>query len=216
MTRPELVIFDCDGVLVDSEPITATLMQEDLAQRGLNLALPEIDQLFTGGTMRGAAEVATGMGADIPDDWVAHIYEQMYARLAAGTPAIDGVEDVLDRLDASGVPYCVGSNGSPRKMETTLGQHPRLWSRLQDKLYSAHIHGIAKPDPGLFLLAAKEAGVPPSRCAVVDDSPTGCRAAARAGMRCLGYAAHDDGARLAAEGAHVFHRMADLPGLLHL
>lgn len=214
--RPDLVIFDCDGVLVDSEPITNALLREDLTARGLTLTARETDELFTGGTMKGVGERASEMGADIPDDWLESIYDRMHARLAAGTPLIDGIVAVLDRLDAAGVPYAVGSNGSEDKMRITLGQHPEVLRRVGDRLYSAHTHGVAKPDPGLFLLAARDAGVAPGRCAVIDDSPSGCTAGVRAGMRTLGFAEHDDGARLAATGAEVFRAMGDLPALLDL
>ncbi|MDF0603482.1 HAD-IA family hydrolase [Psychromarinibacter sp. C21-152] len=216
MTRPDLVIFDCDGVLVDSEPLTNDLLQRDLAARGLPLSPDRIDRLFTGGTMAGVGETAREMGADIPPGWVEGFYETMYARLAEGTPLIDGVAAALDRLDVAGIPYAVGSNGSERKMRITLGQHPAIWARLRDRLYSAHTYGIAKPDPGLFLRAAADAGVPPDRCAVIDDSPSGCTAGLRAGMRTLGFAAHGQGPRLAALGAEVFRSMADLPRLLAL
>jgi len=214
MTRPELVIFDCDGVLVDSEIITNQLLRDDLAGRGLDLPLEEIMSLFVGGTMAGVAIKAADHGADIPDGWVDDFYQKMYAALAVNTPLIAGVEAVLDRLDAAGIPYCVGSNGSLEKMGITLGQHPSVHARLKDHLYSAHALGTAKPDPDMFLIAAKDFGVAPKRCAVIDDSPTGCIAAARAGMRGMGFAEHDDGARLKAVGAEPFHRMEDLPALL--
>ncbi len=216
MQRPELVIFDCDGVLVDSEPITNALLQEDLATRGLELSLGDVMQNFVGGTMESVGARAARMGADIPDDWVDLIYAEMHCRLATGTPLINGVEAVLDALDATGVPYAVGSNGSLAKMGITLGQHPSLQKRLNGRLYSAHVLGKAKPDPALYLQPARELGVSPARTAVIEDSPTGCIAARRAGMPCFGYAPHDDGARLAAEGASVFHDMRDLPRLLGL
>jgi len=216
MTRPDMVIFDCDGVIVDSETITNVLLQEELAGRGLDLPLSEIERTFVGGTMLTVAEKAKAKGADLPDNWVAYFYDRMYEALAKGTPLITGIEAVMDLLDAAGIPYAVGSNGSLEKMAITLGQHKALHARLKDHLYSAHSVGIAKPEPGMFLLAAKDFGIAPDRCAVIDDSPTGCIAARRAGMRGMGFAEHDDGARLAAEGAEVFHRMADLPGLLGL
>jgi HAD superfamily hydrolase (TIGR01509 family) len=140
----------------------------------------------------------------------------MYAALGRGTPLIPGIEAVLDRLDAAGIPYAVASNGSERKMRITLGQHPALWQRLKDALFSAHTLGTAKPDPGLVLAVTGRFGVAPGACAMVDDSVSGCTAAVRAGVPCFGFAEHDDGARLAAVGARVFHRMADLPGLLGL
>ncbi|WP_425050892.1 HAD family hydrolase [Psychromarinibacter sp. S121] len=214
--RPSLVIFDCDGVLVDSEPITNRLLRDDLAARGLDLTLDRIEEVFVGGTMASVGETAREMGADIPEGWVDAFYEQMYAELAKGTPLVDGIEDVLDQLDAAGIPYAVGSNGSLRKMSITLGGHPALYARLETTLYSAHTLGVAKPDPELYLKPARDAGVPPEQCAVVDDSATGCTAGVRAGMRTMGYAEHNDGARLKAVGAEPFHRMSDLPGLLGL
>ena len=216
MTRPRLVIFDCDGVLVDSEPITNRLLRDDLAGRGLDLSLDEILHLFVGGTMQGVAETAAAMGADMPANWVDEIYVQMHRQLALGTPLIDGVTDVMDRLDAADIPYCVGSNGSLQKMSITLGQYPDLQARLENRLYSAHALGTAKPDPDMFLIAARDFGIEPALTVVIDDSPTGCIAARRAGMMGFGYAEHDDGARLAAEGARVFHHMRDLPALLQI
>ena len=216
MSRPRLVIFDCDGVLVDSETITNSLLRDDFAGRGLDLELGQIMRLFVGGTMASVAVTAAEMGADIPPGWVDDFYVKMHAALAAGTPLIAGIEPVMDRLDAADIPYCVGSNGSLQKMAITLGQHPVVQARLLGKLYSAHEHGVAKPDPGLFLIAARDHGIAPEECTVIDDSPSGCIAARRAQMRCMGFAEHDDGARLAAEGARVFQRMADLPGLLDI
>ncbi|MCP3969464.1 MAG: HAD-IA family hydrolase [Rhodobacteraceae bacterium] len=216
MTRPALVIFDCDGVLVDSEPATNRLLRDDLAARGLDLTLDDIMRLFVGGTMGSVSVLAAEMGADIPEGWVAAFYEIMYAALAEGTPLIPGIETVLDRLDAAGIPYCVGSNGSDRKMGITLGQHPSVMRRVDGRLYSAHRLGTAKPEPDLYLAAAHDQGIPPDLCTVIDDSPSGCTAGVRAGMRTLGFAEHDDGARLAEVGAEVFHSMSDLPGLLDL
>ena len=92
MTRPELVIFDCDGVLVDSEPITNALLREDLAARGLSLTQRDIEDSFVGGTMGGVGKEAARRGADIPDNWLDLIYAEMHRRLALGTPLIDGVE----------------------------------------------------------------------------------------------------------------------------
>lgn len=216
MSLPKLVIFDCDGVLVDSEPITNRLLRDDLATRGLALDLGQVMQLFVGGTMASVAVKAAEMGADMPPDWVDEFYVEMHAALAAGTPQIDGVLSVIVHLEAAGIPYCVGSNGSLEKMAITLGQHPDLNNRLKGKLYSAHALRTAKPDPEMFLIAARDHAVAPEDCVVIDDSPTGCIAARRAGMKCMGFAESDDGARLAAEGAVVFHRMADLPPLLSL
>ena len=102
-----------------------------------------------------------------------------------------------------------------RQMGITLGQNGLL-DRFGDAIFSAHTLGTAKPDPGLYLAAATYFDVEPSRAVVVEDSATGVKAAARAGMRCLGYAPHDDGAALRAQGAEVFDSMFIVPGLIGL
>lgn len=123
---------------------------------------------------------------------------------------------MLDRLDAAGISYAVGSNGSDRKMQITIGQYPALMQRLSGRLFSGQTLGAPKPAPDVFLHAARVLGVDPEGCAVVDDSPTGCMGGRNAGMRVMGFAAHDDGRELAATGATVFHDMKELPALLGL
>ena len=213
---PRAVIFDCDGVLVDSEPAAFDLLAEDLAAHGLPLPRAEMERIFIGGTIAGVHVKARTLGAALPNGWVSGFYERLYARLAEGTPLVPGVLDLLDALDAAGISYAVGSNGSDRKMQVTLGQHPGLLDRFQDRLFSGQTLGAPKPAPDLYLLAARALGQHPSDCAVIEDSPTGARAAAAAGIPCFGYAPQDDGAALAAEGAMVFHAMAELPRLLGL
>ncbi len=217
MTPPiRAVLFDCDGVLVDSEGLTFDLLAEDLAGHGLKMPRAEMEVQFLGGTMRGLYDKARVLGADLPESWVGDFYEKLYARLEQGTDLIDGVSDVLDRLDAAGIRYAVGSNGSDRKMGITLGQHPGVMARFQGHLYSGQTLGCPKPDPGLWLHAAAALGVDPAACVVVDDSPTGCLGAQRAGIRCLGLAEHDDGTALAAVGAEVIRSLRDIPGRLGL
>lgn len=214
--RPDLVIFDCDGVLVDSERIFNAVLAEDLSSRGLTLSTEVSLPTFAGLAMSAVAEKATKMGADLPDDWIAGVYEKAYASLRKGVPLIPGILEVLARLDAAGVPACVASNGREEKMKITLTPHG-LWDRFHpDAMFSAHTLKVAKPDPGLFLAAAAHFNVQARHCVVVEDSATGARAASRAGMQCFGYAAHDKGETLIAEGAEVFHDMADLPRRLGL
>jgi HAD superfamily hydrolase (TIGR01509 family) len=213
---PRAVIFDCDGVLVDSEPAAFDLLAEDLAAHGLTLPRAGMECLFIGGTIAGVHVKARSLGARLPDGWVAGFYDRLYARLAEGTPLVPGVLDFLDALDTAGIPYAVGSNGSDRKMQVTLGQHPGLLDRFRDRLFSGQTLGAPKPAPDLYLQAARALGHAPADCAVIEDSPTGARAAAAAGIPCFGFAPHDDGAALAAEGATLFRSMADLPGLLGL
>lgn len=208
---PSLIIFDCDGVVVDSEPVTHQLLRDDLAVHGLDLTLSETTQTFIGGTMSGVAAKARGMGAALPADWVDAFYARLYARLAQGTSLIPGIRAVMDRLDAADIRYCIASNGRMAKMQITLGQHPEFHARLAGKIFSAEHVPAPKPAPDLFLHAASTLGHRPDRAVVIEDSATGARAARAAGMRCLGFAPEGDGAHLHAEGAEVFHDMADLP-----
>ncbi len=214
--RPAAVLFDCDGVLVDSEPITDRVIAESLTRHGLPLAAADIHALFLGGTMAGVADAARRRGAALPPDWADRIYDEMFAELARGTPLIPGIAAVLDALDAAGVPYAVGSNGPHAKMQVTLGQHPALHRRLRGRIFSRHDVGRPKPAPDLYLHAAATLGALPAACTVIEDSVPGVRAARAAGMGCLGYAPRGDGARLAAEGARPFGAMDDLPALLGL
>ncbi|AXQ94621.1 HAD-IA family hydrolase [Cereibacter azotoformans] len=210
------VIFDCDGVLVDSEPTAFALLGEDLVRHGLILGHEELEAHFLGGTIPGAAAKARQLGADLPAGWVEDFYERLYARLGEGTPLIPHVEEVVAALDRAGIPYAVGSNGSDRKMQVTLGQHPSLMARLHGRLFSGQSLGAPKPAPDLYLHAARALGVEPSRCTVVEDSPTGARAARAAGMTCFGYAPNGNAAALAAEGARPFADMRALPSLMGL
>ena len=212
---PSAVLFDCDGVVVDSEGQTFALLGTELAGYGLHLTRAQMEQLFLGGTIHGVYLAARALGADLPAGWVADFYEKIYADLALGTNLIDGIEAVLDALDASGVPYAIGSNGSEAKMAVTLGQHPKLLARFGGHVYSGQSLGKPKPAPDLYLYAAAQLGADPARAVVIEDSPNGAMAARAAGMRCLGYAPHGNVA-LAAVGAELFSDMKDLAALLRL
>ena len=211
--RPAAVIFDCDGVVVDSEHPTLVMVRDDLERYGLCLTLEELEAGYIGGTVETVAEKARANGARLPEDWVSDFYGRMYAMLRASVPLVKGIVGVLDALDSAGIPYAMGSNGTPEKMQITLGQHG-LIDRFRGHLYSGQALGRPKPAPDLYLHAAGRLGVEPAACVVVEDSAAGARAARAAGMRCFGYApkgAHDG---LLAEGAVLFNDMAELPALL--
>lgn len=215
MTRPDLVIFDCDGVLVDSETVSNTVLAVNLTRHGLPMTADRCMDLFVGGTMASVDDTARTMGADLPVDWIDEIYAETYAALRAGVDVIAGIPELLDRLDAERIPFAVGSNGSDDKMQITLGQNGLL-GRFGDAIFSAHTLKTAKPDPDLYLAAAAHFGVDPSRAVVIEDSATGATAAARAGMRCLGYAPHGDGAALKTAGAEIIDSMFAVPMLIGL
>lgn len=212
---PELVIFDCDGVLVDSEPLSNQVTVDALAGMGMEMTLKEAMDLFMDKSMVQVAAIARDRGAPLPGtdaEWIAELYDITYARLREGVDPIPGVVRVLDALDAAGVPYCVASNGSDEKMDITLGG-TGIAARFAGKRFSAHALGVSKPDPELFFIAARAMGVLPERAVVIEDSASGALGAQRAGMRCFGYAP-ERGAGLAEVGAEVFGDMAELPALL--
>lgn len=213
--RPDAVIFDCDGVLVDSETIAFDMLQVDLATYIPHVGRAQMERDLQGLTLAGVAAKARTLGADLPADWVEDFYARLYAKLEQGAPLVPGILSVLDALDAAKIPYAIGSNGSPRKMQITLGQHPGLIARFADRIFSGQETPRPKPFPDLFLKAAASMNAAPARCVVIEDSPIGARAARAAGMRCMGYAPHGPAALLA-EGAEPFTRIIDLPSLLNL
>jgi HAD superfamily hydrolase (TIGR01509 family) len=210
---PKAVIFDCDGVVVDSEPIAFAQLGQDLAEHGLAVPHAEIERHLLGLTMKNVRLRAIEMGAALPEDWVEQFYAKLYAALAKGVPLMPGLLALLDRLEAAGVPFAMGSNGNRQKMEITLGQHPGLQSRFTGGIWSGQEMPHPKPAPDLYLHAAAAMGVAPGACVVVEDSPTGARAARAAGMRCYCLSAAPNPA-LEAEGVVRIARLSELPALI--
>ena len=208
---PDLVIFDCDGVLVDSESIgSATLARAGMSY-GATITEAEALPLFRGMKMTECvAELERRAGRKFPDTFMSDVRAAMAVTFASELKAIDGIHDALDAID---IPICVASNGPMFKMEQTLmltGLHPRFAGRI----FSAYDVGSWKPEPGLFLHAARTMGKDPARCVVVEDSLPGIRAARAAGIPVLGFTGGDRQSVLAAECETLFHSMRDLPRLL--
>lgn len=213
MPQPKLVIFDCDGVLVDSEIVHGEVMSKNFHRYGLDITPQKCLELFAGSKMALNGQTAIDMGANLPENWIDEIYPELFARLRLGVPVIEGVLDTMKWLDSANIPFCVASNGSEEKMEIMLGQS-EVYTRLKGNVFSAHTIGIWKPDPGLFLHAANTLGIDPKDCAVVEDSHTGVTAARKAGMTCFGFAPDGNSAHLEKEGAIPFRHMRELPNLL--
>lgn len=214
-TRPDLVIFDCDGVLVDTERIAVRVDAEVLAQLGWPLTDEEIIQRFLGRTQRHMYdEIEAHFEGRLPDGWEVDFERRYLAALDVELKPVEGVVDVLDVLDVHDVATCVASSGSHEKMRHTLG-HTGLYDRFDGRIFSATEVAHGKPEPDLFLHAAERMGVEPSRCVVVEDSHYGVQAARTAGMRSLGYAGGITPADwLVGPDTVVFDDMRDLPRLL--
>ncbi|WP_241488936.1 HAD family hydrolase [Shimia sp. SK013] len=210
-----MVLFDCDGVLVDSEPVTNRLLQANLAARGLDVSHEQIITLFVGGTILGVSTQAAKMGATLEPNWVDRFYAQMFETLARDVTLIPGVLDVLDELDTAGIPYAVCSNGPHAKMNITLNACG-LKERFSGRIYSREDVTTPKPAPDVYLHAAAQAGIAPHRCVVVEDSPSGAKAGIAAGMATLGFVRETDPGRMAPICDALFDDMGQLPTLLKL
>lgn len=212
-SRYELVIFDCDGVLVDSEPLANRILQDRLATVGLHLSLPEVMGMFVGRTREGCIALASEMiGKPLPQDFAAEWDRILYAALREQLQPIAGVTALIDSLP---MPYCTASNSSPERLRLGLDA-AGLWERFAGRAFSAQEVALPKPAPDLFLYAAAKMAASPTRCAVIEDTPTGARAGIAAGMTVFAYTAapHADREGLRAAGARIFERMTDLPVLL--
>ena len=208
----DLVIFDCDGVLVESERVALHVDQRVLADLGWVLGPEEIVARFMGGTTASfRAQIEQHLGRPLPESWEAP-YEEWYEQAFVDElVAVDGIEAALDGLD---VPTCVASNGPHAKMRRTLGI-TGLLHRFDGRLFSSDDVARGKPAPDVYLHAAEVMGVDPRRCVVVEDSRPGTTAALAAGMRVLGYAGGlTPAAWLSDLGARVFDDMHAVPALI--
>jgi HAD superfamily hydrolase (TIGR01509 family) len=206
----ELVIFDCDGVLVDSDRISLRVQAERLSELGLSLSYEECAREFLGiGMPATLAIVAEWIGEPVPDWWLDGLDAAVRQAFLDELTAVPGV---LDALDALALPTCIASSGSHEKMRFTLGL-TGLHERFAGRIFSGDEVPRGKPAPDLFLHAAERIGVAADRCVVVEDSPAGVASAKAAGMRALGFAASTPAVRLA-EADAVFTSMAELPALL--
>ncbi|MDO8184024.1 HAD family phosphatase [Conexibacter sp. JD483] len=210
------VIFDCDGVLVDSEPVANRVLAEGLTAIGLPTSTDDSVREFMGRSWGHMVEVVTErLGAPPPatlrDDYRA----ALFAAYAAGeAPAIPGIAEALDGLDAAAIPYCLASSGDHERIRRGLAA-AGLTDRFPDaRIFSADDVGRGKPWPDLFHHAAERMGFEPAATVVVEDSPAGVKAGRAAGMRVLGYSARTPAALLRDEGAEPFDAMAELPRLV--
>ncbi|MFF4650175.1 HAD family hydrolase [Streptomyces sp. NPDC001380] len=213
MAEPiELVIFDCDGVLVDSERIALRVQVSLGAELGWPLTEDDVVSRFIGRSSASIREqVAARLGQETAALWWER-FEELH-REAVDT-ALSPVDGLPEALDAITLPTCVASSGSHAKMRHTLGR-TGLYERFAGRIHSATEVARGKPAPDLFLHAARRMGVTPSACAVVEDSEPGVQAARAAGMRAFGYAGGLIPAeRLQGPGTVVFHDMRALPALL--
>jgi HAD superfamily hydrolase (TIGR01509 family) len=212
-----LVIFDCDGVLVDSEPLSNTVFALALQREGLDWSVEETMRRLMGRSMKACIEIIEGLLArQLPENFVHKLQaETLQAFRDAPLQPVPGINEAIDTLEAAGVNTCIASSGGFDKMEVSLGV-TGLLARFEGRIFSATQVARAKPFPDLFLHAAIAMNEQPFDCIVVEDSVPGVQAAKLAGMRVLGYAGapHTDRDAMAAAGAFLFADMTKLPALV--
>ncbi|MFJ9829137.1 HAD family hydrolase [Streptomyces sp. NPDC101160] len=214
--RYDLIIFDNDGVLVDSEPISNRILAGYLTELGHPTTYEESLRDYMGSAMHRIHElVEERSGKRLPADFDDTFHAQVFAAFERELEAVDGAAAVLKGLAAEGIPYCVASSGSHERIR--VGHRKTgldAWFR-DENIFSAEDVGRGKPEPDLFLHAAARMGVAPERCVVVEDSRLGVQAAVAAGMDVYGFTAMSTEEKLAG-ATGFFGWMAELPARLSL
>jgi HAD superfamily hydrolase (TIGR01509 family) len=212
-----LVIFDCDGVLVDSEPISNAVLAEILARHGLDATLVETRALYQGLLLTDViAKANAALGRPLPAGFIEEYERQRDDAFRRELQPIAGAASAVALIKRAGVDVCVASQGKLAKTRLTLGLTglDRLFP--PRSRFSAEAVARGKPFPDLFMHAAATMGAAPARCAVVEDTPLGVSAARAAGMRVFGLAADSDENALHEAGAEIIHSLDELPTRLHL
>lgn len=213
---PGLVLFDCDGVLVDSEPISGPILADHLAERGLPLPLEEIQARFTGCTMPDiVADIREKHGIALDKAWMQAYRDATNAAFEEELEAIPHVHGAVAAIVEACIPVCVASSGPVEKMNVSL-RVTGLLPFFEGLLFSAWNVARGKPHPDIFLHAADQMGAAPADCVVIEDSAHGITAARAAGMRALAYLPEKDHSIADGQTAHPFTDMRALPGLLGL
>ncbi len=215
MLSLELVIFDCDGVLVDSEVISNRVLARRLTEIGLPRTLAQTRREYQGLRLD---EVVTrseqSLGRPLPADFLERFVNERAEEFRRELKPVPGAEDMVRRVKAAGVGVCVASQGRVEKTRMTLGLTGLDQMFEHDAVFSAYSVARGKPFPDLFLHAAQAMGAQPGACAVIEDTPSGVTAAVRAGMRVLGYSADSDEPALRAAGAEIVHSLHEVPVML--
>ena len=213
----DLIIFDCDGVLVDSEVISCRAHAETLTRHGYPITADQVFDRFLGRSMRKATlEIEAELGRPLPEDFQTQVYAEIFRLFAASLEATPHIEAALAAITT---PVCVASSGPPEKISTSLN-HVGLYDRFAPHIFSAVQVSNGKPAPDLFLFAAEQMRTSPAQCLVIEDSVAGVTGALAAGMTVFGYygGSHcrpDTADTLRAAGAAItFDDMRQLPDLI--
>ncbi|MCU0542750.1 MAG: HAD family hydrolase [Oscillatoriaceae cyanobacterium Prado104] len=212
MNRFDLIIFDCDGVLVDSETIVNRIFAEMLTEVGFPITYAEMTRNFTGKSLETCLEIIEqSYGKPVPKNFIERCKEREIAALQQELQPVSGIVEMLEQIT---LPRCVASNSSHRHIQLVL-KLTGLLHQFEGKLYSANDVSRPKPFPDVYLYAARQMETNPERCLVIEDSVPGVQAGCAAGMTVFGYAQRSDRTALIDAGAKVvFSEMQQLAELL--
>ncbi|MDQ7017640.1 MAG: HAD family phosphatase [Robiginitomaculum sp.] len=208
----QLVIFDCDGVLVDSETITNHVFSRLITKAGWPVTFEECCAQFKGLSMKDCvAKIEARLDRTLAPDWPDQYRDESYAALREHVKAMPGAKEAIALIRAAGRKMCIASSGPMEKMEITLGR-TGLMADFEGMIFNAAMVAQGKPAPDLFLHAAKMMDVAPEAAIVIEDSPVGARAAKAAGMICLGYIGGElkEEEGLAREGAILIEDLCEV------
>lgn len=201
----EAVIFDCDGTLVDSERLANAALVACVAPFGLRMSVEEAIQAYVGCKMADCvADIECRLGHKLPDSFIPEVRRRTAKAFRDHLKPVEGAIGMLQTLR---LPFCVASSGPMEKIEMSLALTGLARFFARDRIFSAYDVGSWKPDPGLFLHAAKTMGIAPDRCAVVEDSLRGVEAGTNAGMRTFWFRPN----AALPQSVEALHRLADLP-----
>jgi HAD superfamily hydrolase (TIGR01509 family) len=213
MNKTGCVIFDCDGVLVDSEVLGIKILLAMTAEYGVRVELEQAVKDLSGRRLKEAIQMLqTQAQADFPADLEQQFRAKSYEIFEREVLPVEGIREVLEALP---VPYCVASSGPVEKICLNL-TITGLIPYFEQRIFSAYEINSWKPDPGIFLHAARQMGFTPDECVVIEDSLAGIQAAKAGGFKVFGYANGHNARDLEEAGATVFHHMRELPALLAL
>ncbi|EDP72183.1 HAD-superfamily hydrolase subfamily IA, variant 3 [Flavobacteriales bacterium ALC-1] len=211
MSKYKCVIFDCDGVLVDSEPLSNQVMVDLANQSGASINLDYAYNNFKGNSLQNCVKQITELiGKDIPFDFESEYRKQSFEKFKNEIQPIEGIKDVLNHLE---IPFCVASSGPENKIKLNL-ELTGLLPYFESKIFSCYTIQKWKPDPAVFIWASKTMGFKPEECVVVEDSPIGVEAAINGGFDVFGYTAHDYLEELKVNATNTFDSMIKLSDLL--
>ncbi|SEQ35560.1 HAD family hydrolase [Neolewinella agarilytica] len=211
MPTPECIIFDCDGILVDSEQITFSVLSEMSREIGVILTETELEHHFLGKSLNSIIRfLGEETGKNLADTFESEFRQRTFDRFKTDLQPVDGISALLDRIR---VPVCVASSGPPAKIKMNLAL-TGLTNYFGDKVFSCYDLKRWKPDPAIFRHAAQTMGYRPGQCVVIEDSPTGVRGAIAGGFRTYALSRHGNEQLLADAGATVYHHHRELYDLL--